>query len=138
MEKFNKNTETKQCTIPSVSKRFFTGLVYTKPTAKGTEISLRIIGQSAVSEAEALGLAINHFRDEFKGYDLSVDATIKQDNNRFNDPLKMAEWMHNNYEEIALNNGWKTQENCQVPFCDLPKENKETMLELCDRFINGC
>ena len=58
--------------------------------------------------------------------------------NRFSEPEKMAEWLHNNYEEIALNNGWKTQEDCQVPFLDLPKENKETMIELCDRFINGC
>lgn len=57
---------------------------------------------------------------------------------RFNadEPEKMAEWLHNNYEEIALNNGWKTQEDCQVPFCDLPYENKETMIELCDRFLN--
>ena len=25
--------------------------------------------------------------------------------NRFSEPEKMAEWLHNNYEEIALNNG---------------------------------
>ncbi|WNH10033.1 hypothetical protein [Thalassobellus suaedae] len=56
---------------------------------------------------------------------------------RFSEPEKMAEWLHNNYEEIALNNGWKTQDDCQVPFLELPKENKETMIELCDRFING-
>ena len=57
---------------------------------------------------------------------------------RFSSAEKMAEWLHNNYEEIALNNGWKTQEDCQVPFCNLPKENKETMIELCERFLNVC
>lgn len=56
---------------------------------------------------------------------------------RFSTPEKMAEWLHNNYEEIALNNGWKTQEDCQVPFCDLPTENRLTMIELCIRYLNG-
>ena len=54
-------------------------------------------------------------------------------------PLKdfytLAEWLHNNYEEIALNNGWKTQSDCQVPFDELPNENKETMLELTLRLL---
>ena len=57
---------------------------------------------------------------------------------RFSSAEKMAEWLHNNYEEIALNNGWKTQEDCQVPFCDLPKENKQTMIKVCERFLNVC
>ena len=56
---------------------------------------------------------------------------------RFSTPEKMAEWLHNNYEEIALNNGWKTQDDCQVPFCDLPTENRLTMIELCIRYLNG-
>lgn len=56
---------------------------------------------------------------------------------RFYTPEKMAEWLHNNYEEIALNNGWKTQDDCQVPFCDLPTENRLTMIELCIRYLNG-
>ena len=50
--------------------------------------------------------------------------------------ILMAEWFHNNYEEISLNNGWKTQEQCQVPFRDLPKENKATMIEVCQRWID--
>ena len=57
---------------------------------------------------------------------------------RFSSAQKMAGWLHNNYEEIALNNGWKTQDDCQVPFLDLPKENKQTMIEVCERFLNGC
>lgn len=56
---------------------------------------------------------------------------------RFSTPEKMAEWLHNNYEEIALNNGWKTQDDCQVPFCDLPTENRMTMIKLCIRYLNG-
>lgn len=48
---------------------------------------------------------------------------------------KLAEYFHNNYEEIALNNGWKTQDDCQVPFKDLPKENKSTMIEVCERVL---
>jgi len=57
-------------------------------------------------------------------------------NKRFSKPEKMAEWLHNNYEEIAISKGWKTQDTCRVPFLELPKENKETMIELCCRFIN--
>lgn len=54
----------------------------------------------------------------------------------FISPELLAEWMHNNYEEIALNNGWKTQEDCQVPFHELPKENKVVMLELAERLLS--
>lgn len=61
----------------------------------------------------------------------------EQVSKRFSSAEKMAEWLHNNYEEIALNNGWKTQEDCQVPFLDLPKENKQTMIELCERLLNS-
>ena len=54
----------------------------------------------------------------------------------FISPELLAEWMHNNYEEIALNNGWKTQEDCQVPFHELPKENIFVMLELAERLLS--
>lgn len=53
----------------------------------------------------------------------------------FRDFYTLAEWLHNNYEEIALNNGWKTQSDCQVPFDELPNENKEVMLELALRLL---
>ena len=53
----------------------------------------------------------------------------------FRDFYTLAEWLHNNYEEISLNNGWKTQSDCQVPFDELPNENKETMLELTLRLL---
>lgn len=69
---------------------------------------------------------------------IQEQCNITNVSKRFSSAEKTAEWLHNNYEEIALNNGWKTQEDCQVPFCNLPKENKETMIELCERFLNVC
>lgn len=69
---------------------------------------------------------------------LTKQLSIQGVSKRFSTPEKMAEWLHNNYEEIALNNGWKTQDDCQVPFLDLPNENKQTMIEVCERFLNVC
>ena len=48
---------------------------------------------------------------------------------------KLAEWLHDNYEQIANEKNWNTQEKCRVKFKDLPKANKEVMLELADRLI---
>lgn len=47
----------------------------------------------------------------------------------------LAEWMHDQYEEIAKEMGWKTKEECRVKFEDLPKENMKVMLELAKRII---
>jgi hypothetical protein len=47
----------------------------------------------------------------------------------------LADWMHEEYEKIAKEQGWKTQENCRVKFEDLPKENQKVMLELAKRLI---
>lgn len=49
---------------------------------------------------------------------------------------ELAEWFHDNYEEVSLKHGWKTQDNCQVPFIDLPENNKKTMIEVCQRLLN--
>ena len=57
--------------------------------------------------------------------------------NRFS-PEQMAEWFHNNYEEIAKAEGWQTQENCKVEFKDLPESNRTTMIKVCERWLNGC
>ena len=40
---------------------------------------------------------------------------------------KIAEFMHNKYEEASYQVGWKTQKNCRVPFKDLPLKNKAVM-----------
>ncbi len=55
---------------------------------------------------------------------------------RFSSTEQLAEWFHDNYEEVSLKQGWKTQANCQVPFTDLPESNKRTMIEVCQRLLN--
>lgn len=57
--------------------------------------------------------------------------------NRFS-PEQMAEWFHNNYEEIAKSEGWQTQDKCKVEFKDLPESNRTTMIKVCERWLNGC
>lgn len=47
----------------------------------------------------------------------------------------LAKFMHDEYERIAKEKGWKTQDSCQVAFKNLPKENKEVMLELAGSVI---
>ena len=56
--------------------------------------------------------------------------------NRFS-PEQMAEWFHNNYEEIAKAEGWKTQDKCRVEFKDLPENNKITMIKVCERWLTN-
>lgn len=48
---------------------------------------------------------------------------------------ELAEWLHDQYEEIAKEKGWQTQEKSRVKFEDLPKENKETMLALSEKIL---
>ena len=49
---------------------------------------------------------------------------------------ELAEWLHDNYEELAKAENWQTQEITRVKFEDLPTENKSTMLALADRMLN--
>lgn len=51
------------------------------------------------------------------------------------DRLELAKWLHENYEAIAKDKNWNTQENCKVDFDTLPPQNKLTMLELADRLL---
>ena len=48
---------------------------------------------------------------------------------------QLAEFMHDTYEDMAIENNWNTQENCKVEFNKLPKENKKTMIEVAKRII---
>ena len=41
---------------------------------------------------------------------------------------ELAKFMHYVYEQYAKTNGWKTQENCQVSFEELPEKNKQVMI----------
>jgi len=47
--------------------------------------------------------------------------------------MQLAIWLHNNYEEIAIENNWDTQKDCKVGFWDLPEANQKTMIELAIR-----
>jgi metal-sulfur cluster biosynthetic enzyme len=49
--------------------------------------------------------------------------------------IVLAEWMHEQYEEIAREVGWKTKKSCQVKFEDLPEKNREVMMRLAKRII---
>lgn len=51
------------------------------------------------------------------------------------DSFALAEWMHDQYEEISKKKAWKTQKKCRVKFKDLPKENQAVMIELAKRII---
>ena len=46
------------------------------------------------------------------------------------DTYILAEWLHNAYEELSKEKGWKTQKKTQVKFDDLPKKNKEVIFDL--------
>ena len=43
---------------------------------------------------------------------------------------KLAEYMHNTYEELSARVNWKMQDKCKVPFSKLPSANKTVMLLL--------
>lgn len=49
---------------------------------------------------------------------------------------ELAKWLHENYEEVAKQKNWNTQENCKVEFDTLPDANKQTMIEIADRLLN--
>lgn len=51
------------------------------------------------------------------------------------DEYRLADFMHNNYEYFASQNGWTTQKKTRVNFEELPEENKQTMLDLAKHMI---
>ena len=69
---------------------------------------------------DALNEAINYTR--------CCDKLPKSD-------IILARYLHDNYELIAKNNEWSTQESCKVDFSDLPIENKNTMIFLAGKLI---
>jgi len=50
--------------------------------------------------------------------------------------IELAKWLHNNYEEVAKDENWNTQDNCKVEFDTLPDANKRTMIEIAERLLN--
>lgn len=49
---------------------------------------------------------------------------------------ELAKWLHDNYEAVAKEQGWNTQQSCKVEFDTLPDANKRTMIEIADRLLN--
>ena len=62
-------------------------------------------------------------------------AAEERDNVVKMDKRELAEWLHNEYEEIAVEVGWETQDGTSVPFDELPEDNKQVMLKLADRLL---
>ena len=50
--------------------------------------------------------------------------------------IELAKWLHDNYEEVAKQKDWNTQENCEVEFDTLPDANKQTMIEIAQRLLD--
>lgn len=50
--------------------------------------------------------------------------------------IELAKWLHDNYEAVAKEQNWNTQQNCKVEFNTLPDANKRTMIEIADRLLN--
>jgi hypothetical protein len=50
--------------------------------------------------------------------------------------IELARWLHDNYEAVAKEQNWNTQQSCKVEFDTLPDANKRTMIEIADRLLN--
>ena len=50
--------------------------------------------------------------------------------------IELAKWLHENYEAVAKDENWNTQQSCKVEFDTLPDANKRTMIEIADRLLN--
>ena len=50
--------------------------------------------------------------------------------------MELAKWLHDNYEAVAKDEKWNTQQSCKVEFDTLPDANKRTMIEIADRLLN--
>ena len=44
--------------------------------------------------------------------------------------LMFAQWLHNTYENLAEEQGWRTQLKCQTEFNKLPKRNQAVMIRM--------
>ena len=49
---------------------------------------------------------------------------------------ELAKWLHDNYEAVATEQDWNTQQSCKVEFDTLPDANKRTMIEIANRLLN--
>jgi hypothetical protein len=74
-----------------------------------------------------IGACIEETEQQLRLYGVSVSLP--------SDPMVLAEYLHDNYEQIAKRTKWQTQKSCKVEFKDLPIENKNTMILLAGKLI---
>lgn len=67
-------------------------------------------------------------KEVLKGKFVGLDMDLKVYN--------LAVIMHEQYEQAALETGWKTQESCQANFDNLPEKNKKVMLKVAEHVHN--
>ena len=78
--KFNKYAEIVEYKEPeTVKPRFSVSLVYRKKEGDAVKTALKCIITNAVSEEEALGIAIKEYENETINWDLTIKAVIKFD-----------------------------------------------------------
>jgi len=51
--------------------------------------------------------------------------------------LRLAKFMHEEYENMARLQGWETQEKCRVSFEALPEKNIKTMLGVAQQILKN-
>ena len=51
--------------------------------------------------------------------------------------LRLAKFMHEEYENMARLQGWETQEKCRVAFEALPEKNIKTMLGVAQQILKN-
>ena len=51
--------------------------------------------------------------------------------------LRLAKFMHEEYENMARLQGWETQEKCRVSFKALPEKNIKTMLGVAQQILKN-
>ena len=99
-------------------------------------------------DAKVVGVDYNAYRDsilfviesnEFpkvaEGAELEEIDPIEIRTINFPLEKQLAEFIHEEYEKLAKENNWKTQESCQVKFDDLPTMNKITMMQLSEKIL---
>lgn len=53
------------------------------------------------------------------------------DKNQLEAVAQLAKLFHETYERLAVECDWQTQKSCQVPWDELPENNKTLMLAVC-------
>lgn len=55
--------------------------------------------------------------------------------NKLITPERLAEFFHENYESLAMKFNYKTRDESNVPWAEVPENNKKLMMAVCDMVI---